>query len=359
MTLPPPRPRPPYAAVISTLAATAILGLVVSLWLGSTRIPVTNVLASLGTLIGRQPNIPESELRILLNLRLPRSLVGFAAGALVATATVALQGGLRNRLAEPATAGTAAGALFGATMGLVFTGAAQFGFAAGTLPDLALRIILAAVMALLATRLVVITASDQGRVAPGPLLLGGLAVSAFVGSLAAAGLFLGSIGTQTAATVATIWIFGGVLAATTPSLVNPLWGLAVLTVASGWVLSRPLDQMLLGEDVAQSTGVDVRRTRLLALVLASVATASAVAVAGVVAFAGLIAATALARFVGPDHRRLFPAAAVLGGTLVMLLDAIGRHVAAPAELPVGVITAAVGAPLLLFLLRRELQGGPA
>lgn len=349
--------RKPFLPLFLSLIVGTFLVAVIGASVGAANIPLIDVfkviLARLG-LIDRADPVAEA---ILVGLRFPRVLLALAAGAALALSGSLFQSSLRNRLAEPLTTGTAAGALLGASLFLLIgpLGRAHLVDGATDWTTYLGRFLLAAMLAIAATFLVVRVANAAGRVAAGPLLLGGLAVNALVGALAAGILFLGSIGQQTAATVVTAWMFGGLLTTASYSTALLVLAIALGVAALAARRFRELDLMLLGDEEARTAGVAVDHVRREALVLASVAAAAAVAAVGILAFVGFLAPHFIGRWTGPQQRRLVLASMLVGASLLILCDAIGRLVAAPAELPAGVVTALLGAPLLLILLARTFQ----
>lgn len=351
--------RPPYGAVLATAAVALVVVVVLSAAAGAVRIGFWETLTTMLSWLGLPvtPRADPTEVRILTALRLPRVVAGVLVGALLGLAGALLQGALRNGLAEPVTTGGAAGGLLGASLTLVLApaGFVVSGATAATGP-LLLRLALAVAGAFVVTWGVLLATRTGARVLPAPLLLGGLAANAFVGALAALLLFLGASGVQTAATVVVGWIFGGLLQDIVPGTLPMLFLVLAATALGSAFLVRELDLVLSGEEEAAVAGVRVGRMRLAAVALASLATGVAVATAGVLAFVGLVAPAAARPFTGPGHARMMPVAAVAGAILLPAVDAAGRVLAAPAELPAGIVTAAVGAPVLILLLRRTVWG---
>lgn len=351
--------RPKMGALVGVSVAVTLTVAAVAAGVGAVAIAPWDVLTTVLALVGLPvtPTATASEVRILQGVRLPRVAVAWLAGLGLGLSGALLAGGFRNRLAEPTTAGSAAGALLGASVVLAAGPLALFHTVSGgpSLASLVLRGMVATGMAAAATWLVWRTARTGLALAPAPLLLAGMAVNALVGSLAALFLFLGPAGTQTAAAVVVTWMFGGVLAEATHVAVVPLAIAVALAGVLGWFSRHELDVLAAGEEEAVASGVDLPRTRTLVVGAAALATGFAVAFAGVVAFVGLLAPNLVRRWSGPSHARLVPIAALGGATLLVGADALGRVLAAPAELPAGVVTAFLGAPILLVLLRRGLR----
>jgi iron complex transport system permease protein len=276
---------------------------------------------------------------VLWSIRLPRVVLGVLVGGGLAVAGAALQGVFRNPLADPGLIGVSSGASLGAVAAIVLGIAAAGSY---TLP------VLAFLGGVVATLAVYGVARFDGRTEVVTLLLTGLAVNALCG--AAVGYLLFVADDQQLRGVV-FWSLGSLGGATWPLVLAalPFVALAVLVLP---LLARPLNLLLLGEREARHLGVEVERVRLLVIVLAALATGAAVAVAGIVGFVGLIVPHLVRLAAGPDHRVLLPASGLLGAALLLLADLFARTVAAPAELPLGVVTSLLGAPFFLWLLRR-------
>jgi iron complex transport system permease protein len=274
---------------------------------------------------------------IVLELRLPRVLSAVMVGGGLAVAGAAFQGLLRNPLADPYVLGTASGAALGAAVAVLIPVRAAF-------LDLGLLNVLAFAGALAAVGLVYRLGRGRGPFAPlTGLLLTGYAVSSLLAAGLAMTMFLSG------ANLRQIFAFllGGLEGSSWLRL-----GFAAPLIAGGSVAimarARVLNGLLLGEEAAAHLGVEVRRERAVLLALASLVTAAAVAVAGLVGFVGLVAPHLVRLVVGPDARRVLPLAAILGAILLVLADLGARLLG---EIPVGVVTAVVGAPFFLALLR--------
>jgi len=279
--------------------------------------------------------------RILLVARLPRVLLGLLAGACLAAAGVALQALLRNPLATPYTLGVSSGAALGAVVAL-FLGlnTAVAGIVAPTA--------FALVGAVATSAVVYLAAAVPGRpIRTTTLLLAGVCL-AFC--LSAVVMLLHYLADFVAGQSILRWLMGG-LAVTSLAVVARAALPALVGLALIWAVARDLNVLSGGEEVAQSRGVDVARTQRLAYLGASLATAAVVAVTGPIGFVGLVVPHSLRLIVGPDHRILITCSALVGGAFLVACDAAARVVLAPAELPVGVLTAMIGGPFLIWLLR--------
>jgi iron complex transport system permease protein len=285
---------------------------------------------------------PQSADALLLwELRLPRVLLGWGAGATLALAGVLLQALFRNPLASPYTLGISSGAALGAALVLAtgsLAGLAQLppgGVQAGAWAG-----------SLLAALLVWALGRQADRQGGGGLLLAGVALNFTFSSL----LLLVQVLADPSQSLRILrWLMGGLDGAAWADLPLPLLLLAVAAPLC-WALARSLDLLSLGEDSAHSRGLRVGLLRGIIFWLSSTLVATLVASTGPIGFVGLMAPHAARLLVGPGHRRLLPAAMALGATLLVLCDALARRVIAPAELPVGVVTACLGGTLFLLML---------
>ncbi|MET9918456.1 iron ABC transporter permease [Streptomyces sp. NPDC006435] len=331
------------AALLAALAVACLL----SAGLGAYHIPLGDVLASVQHRIGlggaALDRVGES---VLWNVRLPRVALALLVGASLGCAGALMQGVFGNPLAEPGVIGISSGAAVGAVgsiaLGLTFLGN--------------WTITVCAFVAGLATVLLVYALSRSGgRTEVVTLILTGIAVNAFAGALI--GLFVFFADNAQISQI-TFWQLGSLAQATWPKV------LAVLPCAALGLLvapfhARKLDLLALGERPARHLGVDVERLRIALVLVVALLTAAAVAVAGIISFVGLLVPHLLRMANGPGHRFLVPGSA-LGGALVLVVgDLAARTVAAPAELPLGVLTAFFGSPFFFWLLRRtrRKQGG--
>jgi iron complex transport system permease protein len=327
----------------------ALLGVaVLACALGAYAIPPGEVVGSVlrrAGLVGGRPADPLAE-SLLWEIRFPRVALAVVVGASLGCAGAALQGMIRNPLAEPGIVGVSSGAALGGALQIV-VGAAFLGVF--TLP------LAAFVGGLAAVLLVYVSARSAGRIEVVTLVLTGIAVNAFVG--AAIGLLM-FLSTDAELRGITFWTLGS-LAQATWQKVGIVLPFAVVGVAATLARAGELDLLALGEAPARHLGVDVRRLHLRILVIVAVLTAAAVAVSGQVLFVGLVVPHLVRMVVGPGHRVLVPASALLGAVVLVGADLVARTIAAPAELPLGVLTALLGAPWFLWLLRRTRarQGG--
>lgn len=330
--------------VISGALALALLAaLIVSAAHGAAQIPYGDValLALRGAGFPVGAGLPDSQMAIVNQVRLPRILIGALIGAALASGGATIQGVFRNPLADPSIIGVTVGGSLGAVIA-ISTG--LVGRAVWTLP-------LAAFIGAMGTALAVYLLSlSNGQPQPVTLLLAGIAMNALMGAGISATLLLANRFIEVQAMLS--WLIGGLRglgwgqlgAVAAPTLVTLIGMLA---------FTREINLLLLGDETAQSLGVNVGRTRLLLLGLACLATGAAVSIAGPIGFIGLVVPHILRLIVGPDYRALLPASALGGAVFLVLADTAARLIIQPAELQVGIVTALVGAPFFLFLLVRN------
>jgi len=270
---------------------------------------------------------------ILWDLRLPRLLTAFAVGGLLALAGAWFQVLLGNPLAEPYVLGVAGSASAGAVTGLMFMPESAWAMSAGAFSGAWIGIV--AVMFF-------------SHLGPNRMLLAGVVLAAFWSAVLA--LLLALLPEQ-GLYRAFSWMMGDLSHSDLPIPVLLLaWAIAL---AAGLMLSRSLDMLLLGERHAEALGINVKKLRRRLLLLASAVTALAVTAAGTIGFVGLVIPHLMRLLFGSMHRGILPASAIGGGILLVLADSAARTVIAPAELPVGILTALIGVPVFLFLLMRR------
>jgi iron complex transport system permease protein len=297
------------------------------------------------SLLSLRTGIAESTYEIVMNIRAPRLAMAITVGAGLAVAGSVMQGLFQNPLADPAIIGVSPAAAVGAVL------AAAFG-AAFNLPIAA---IVAIVVASVGIVIVVSVARQDGRTQTVTLLLAGVAVASFAGALLAV---LVSVNAPAGVRPLSFWL-GGSFALSTWSGVITTVPFVLVGALLAVLLSRSLDLFSLGERNAESMGVNVDRTRLLGMGATVLLVAAGVAVAGVIAFVGLVIPHAVRAVIGTAHRGLIVSSALAGALLLVVADLLARTLASPVEIPVGAITALVGAPIFFVLLRRTRadQGG--
>lgn len=333
-------------------ALVGLLGAAVLAFLccGAVVVPPGDLFAmALGWLAGGE-SAPAGLPAAIVALRLPRLAVGVATGAALATSGAALQALFRNPLVDPGLIGIAAGAALAAAAATVLGDRLLPGM---RLEPLFLFGLQAAAFAgaLLAAAAVYALGRRRGEVDVAAMLLAGVAVTALAGALTGVLIF---VATDAQLRSLLFWNLG--------SLGNAGWhhvGVALLIAPALLLLWREapaLDALLLGEAPARLLGVDVRALQRRVVALTAFAVGAVVAITGVVGFVGLVVPHVLRPLLGAGHRLLLPASAGLGAALVLAADTAARTIAAPAELPLGVVTALIGAPFFLWLLRRRGAG---
>jgi iron complex transport system permease protein len=306
--------------------------------LGSEKLPAQSSLCALLSL-GKSPcGLTSDQYAILFDIRLPRILLGAAVGGSLAVAGASYQSLLRNPLAEPYLLGISNGAAVGTMIALVFMGAHEWG-----------RPVMAFSGALVATFVVYRLAQGATGATPERLILAGVIVTTFLSS---AIVFVTTLMDATRIRSFTFWLLGD-LSGTTTKL---LW-LALIVAVTGTIVlaahARSLNLLMLGERDAFDLGVEVSRVRLVVFIVASLLVGSSVASSGSVGYVGLVVPHLVRLSLGSDNRITVPAAAICGAIFVVVADTVARTVIAPRELPVGAITALIGAPLFVYLLRRR------
>lgn len=282
------------------------------------------------------------QLKIVLELRLPRIVVALLMGAALGVAGAILQGVFRNPLADPYVLGTSSGAALAAAFGLLATQ----GSATWLVPALALA------GALGTSALVVMLGRDAFGLRTERLLLAGVGIGFFLSAIL---MLVMSLAQADGVKRALLWMAGD-LAGADWSLV-PVAGLLMLIgCVLAMVRRRGLNALALGDEVAFGLGLNPGRERVLLVLAAALLTAASVALGGIVGFVGLMVPHAVRALVGADARRVLPLSAVGGGMLLCLADTVGRSVLPPVEIPAGVVTALIGAPWFLAMLRRAAGG---
>jgi iron complex transport system permease protein len=333
------------AAVIPILLAALFVVAVISASIGAAKISVVHLAAALFHVGGDSASAARDQL-ILLSIRLPRLAMASMVGALLASAGTIMQGLFRNPLADPGLVGVSAGA------GLAVAATIVVGDKALPASMMSLPYLLpvsAFLGALVTTSLLYRIATWQGRTSIATMLLAGLAIGALAG--AGTGLLVFLADDRQLRDI-TFWMLGSLAGATWPkvSAIAPFLALLLLSFA---FIGRELDLLLLGETEAFHMGVAVERLKRILIVLVAGAAGAAVSVSGVIGFVGIVVPHLLRLIIGPGHRLLLPASACGGAILLLTADTFARTIAAPAELPIGIVTAVIGAPFFLVLLLKQ------
>ena len=337
------RRRPAFVFIVLGLALAGAVA--ASLLTGVVRLGVGEVLRALAVGPGGAGGGGAGLARtVVWEVRFPRALLGVLVGMALALAGAVMQSFFRNPMADPYIVGVSAGAALGAVTAIVF----GLGSAAGAFSGVSL---LAFVGALAATWLVYLLSRRGGRVPVATLLLTGIAVGSLLTALTS---FL-TITRQESARVVLFWLMGSLAAARWEQVATvAVYGVVGLGVVA--LYARDMDALLLGEEAAQELGVNVERTRAVLLGASALVAAAAVSVTGLVGFVGLVVPHVVRLLVGPRHALLLPGSVLCGGVLLVSADLLGRLLVS-SEVPIGVVTALLGAPFFLYLLARQRPPG--
>lgn len=319
------------------LALALLLAVVMMSLIGSESLPVRASLYAIAFFGTADCGLSRDQYDILFQIRLPRILLAAAVGGSLATAGASYQALLRNPLAEPYLLGVSNGAAVGTMIALVFFGANEWS-----------RPVLAFAGALVATLAVYQLARGRAGATPERLILAGVIVTTFLSSVI---VFVTTLMDATRIRSFTFWLLGD-LSGTTQTLLPVAIAMAVVGTVALTLNARSLNLLMLGERDAFDLGVEVGRVRMVVFVVASLLVGSSVAASGSVGYVGLVVPHLVRLSLGSDNRITIPAAALGGALFVIVADTVARTVIAPRELPVGAITALIGAPLFIYLLKR-------
>ena len=324
------------AGLLVALVAVAVVGLAAGGGTVTWAQTLRSVGAHLHLPVEPLPRLTDS---IVWELRVPRVLLAAVAGAGLAACGCVLQAVTRNALAEPYLLGVSSGASTGAVLVLVL------GVGSGTLSLSA-----GALVGGLVSFGIVFLLMGRGPVTSSRIVLTGVVVGQLFSALTS--LVVTAFGDADSTRGLTYWLLGSLAAARWSSVL--LCTVVVVVAAAAFQLVAPsLDALSFGQDTAVTLGIDVRALRVVVLVGAAAATAAIVAAVGAIGFVGLIVPHAARRLVGPGHRLLLPVSLLAGGAFLVLADLLGRVAFAPQQIPVGVVTALVGVPAFLIVLRRR------
>ena len=333
-------------ARVLRLLLIVLLGVVMLAALGWGAAGDTDVIGALLAKFGRAEATPR-DMTIVWDIRMPRMLTGALVGAALAVSGAVMQGLFRNPLADPGLVGVSAGAGFGAVAAIVL----------GGLLPLALRDLVGAYLVPLAaflggwasTLILYKIATQGGRTSVATMLLAGIALGALTGAVTG---FIVYLANDDQLRDLTFWGMGSVAGATWPKLLTagPVVLLALIVAP---FLSRALDALALGEAVAAHMGIDTQRMKRIAILSVAGSVGASVAITGGIGFIGIVVPHLLRLVQGPEHRNLLPNAALLGAITLLVADMISRVVVAPAELPIGIVTATLGGPFFLWILLKN------
>ena len=344
-----PRPRLSglrFSLLLVALTAALVVAVILGVSLGAVDVPVGDTARVIGHhlipgLVG--PIGDPAQDQIIWNVRVPRVLLGPLVGGGLALVGAVLQAVVRNQLADPYLLGVSSGATLGAVVVLVL--------GSGVVGGLSLS---AAAFggAVVSTLLVFAVAQRRGRIVPSRLVLAGVAIGYLFTAAYSFVIYTSpNKGEIPAATRALFWLLGSLGSATWSTLEVPAAAMLACSVAL-LLAARPLNALLAGDETATSLGVNVPRFRVEMLAVTSLLTGAIVAVSGAVAFVGLVIPHVVRRVVGADHRHLLPVSALVGALFLVLVDLAARLLERPDELPLSIVTSAVGVPVLIWLLHR-------
>ena len=331
-----------WMAVIGGLLLACVAVLVLCLQFGATSVGIGTVASAIAHLLrgdeASSLRVGTSEI-IMVQIRFPRVLMGFFVGAGLAAVGVTLQALLRNPLADPYVLGVSSGSALGVSLAILFGIGSTFLL----LPILPLFGFVGGLLALL---LIYRLAQSKGRLPVHSLLLAGVILNAI---LTAFIMFITSLMEPNRSAGLMAWLMGSLTAPGYPAL-----GIFLMYVVCVFAVlmhkAQSLNVLTLGEDTARSLGVDTEGTKKQLFALTALLTGAIVSVSGMIGFVGMVVPHAVRLLIGSDHRLLLPASALVGGMFLAVADTIARTIMAPAEIPVGIVTALAGGPFFLYLL---------
>ena len=334
--------------LLVVLACLLPVVMIISIGIGPVAIPASEILTILFDRLGFGSSVMNDQSALIVeSIRLPRTLLGLIVGGSLAVAGASMQGLFRNPLADPSIIGVASGAALGAGIAIVL-GGVLFAGMPSLLQSYSVSI-LAFGGGVITTWLVYKMGTGSNGTSVATMLLAGVAINA----LAGAGMgMLNYIADETMLRNLTFWQMGS-LGGATWELVMICASLLVPVVLFLGRYGLVLNALLLGESEARHLGIDVQKVKLQLIFLTALAVGVSVSVSGIIGFVGLVVPHLIRLAVGPDHRILLPASAMLGGMLLLGADMVSRTIVAPAELPIGIVTALMGAPFFLSLLWQQ------
>ena len=335
--------QPSFALVIIILSVSLVPLMLWGLVTGSVSMTLPAIRDAFYFFSGRGGD--ETAWTLIFLIRLPRIVLSLLVGASLGITGACFQGLFRNALADPYIIGASSGAALGAALAVSLGGLYGFGFfsALGPAGAAAFAGSLAAVILAF-----IISRASGNTPTPGTLIIAGTSVSALCSALLALTLVI----KDRNLVQVYYWLLGSLAGTTWSRLLSALpfmiFGSIIIFLSS-----RPLDLLLQGEDAASSLGINPLKTRFILSIAATLPVAASVSVSGVIGFVGLIAPHGARFFTGPGHKKLLPAAALLGAFITITADNLARSLISPVELPLGIITSLGGAPFFLFLLARK------
>lgn len=335
----------PLPALVTVLLAMTGLSMVIAIGLGPVAISPATVARVVVGHLSSAPTIGGPDDFIVWQLRAPRVVQGIAVGAGLALAGLLSQAVIRNPLGDPFIFGLSSGSSVGAVLTITTTGTLALGIFA--VPSAAV------VGAMFTAVIVFVLSGSAGAVVPGKLVMTGFAVGQFLAGLTS--FLLLRTKQPDAQQQVLFWLLGSVAGARWLLATLCAAAVAILCIVTAALAGR-LNLLVLGDDGAAALGINAGRTRVALLGLITVLTGTVVAVSGIIGFVGLVIPNLARLLVGADHRRSVPVSALLGALLVVWSDTAARLVLAPTELPIGILTAVIGVPFFLVILRRSSTG---
>lgn len=333
--------------LIAAASLLLVLALLLSLSIGATGISLTSLPTAWASLTGAADASETREALVLIDIRLPRTLLAALVGASLAVAGAMMQGLFRNPLADPGLIGVSSGAALAAVSVIVLgNGAASVVVSALGAHAVPLAAFVGGVTV---TGVLVLISTGRRSVSIAGLLLAGLVIGALAQALMG---LIAYVSDERELRDLTLWTMGSLAGASWTKVLG-VAPFAVLVLLMLPALVRGLNGLLLGEAEAYYLGIDVERVKRFIIIATAASVAAAVAAAGIIGFVGVIVPHVVRLIAGPDHATLLPASALIGATLVLLADVIARMAVAPAELPLGIVIALVGAPVFLHLVLRR------
>lgn len=332
-----------YGIALTLLTLGLFAAIVFSIMLGPVKIhPLTTISIFLNKIGLVGANWSQTEETIVMDIRAPRVILAAFVGAGLAIAGAAMQGLFRNPMAEPYVLGMSSGAAVGAALVIVF------GIGGGILGAASIQVM--AFIGAFGTILIVYgIARTRGKTPVETLLLAGIAMGFFLYAVVSSLKFIAS---DEALRDIVLWLMGSFSMAQWSNLYAAA-PLTLIGLIALYAFSRELNAMQFGEETATHLGVKVETVKKIILMFASLVTATGVSYAGIIGFVGLIIPHIMRILIGPDHHILLPSSALMGAIFLILCDTLARTVAAPTEVPVGIITAFIGAPYFIYLLRKK------
>jgi iron complex transport system permease protein len=344
--------RPSRRNAFVALSLIFLLVAVLSLAIGPTGISLQALPRAIAASLGYSSDTAATRDRlVLIDLRLPRTLLAAFVGAALATSGAIMQGLFRNPLADPGLVGVSSGAALAAVATIVL----GHGVAAPLVAPLGIYALPFAAFwgGLITTLLLVAIASRHGQLAVGTLLLAGIAIGALASAIGGVIVYASD---DRELRDLTLWQMGSLSGASWQKVLAVIpFAIAIAILVPR--ITRGLNGLLLGEAEAMYLGIDTERTKRIAIGTTAAAVGAAVAVAGVIGFVGLVVPHVIRLILGPDHRAVLPGSAILGAALVIFADILARMAIRPAELPIGIVLALIGAPVFLHLVLKRGMGG--